>query len=173
MTTYETRLLFPYATSINIDKFCQPLTDTMQRFEINTPKRIAAFVAQLAHESGSLKYVREIASGNAYEGRKDLGNTQTGDGPRFKGRGLIQLTGRANYQKASEFFQVDFVANPELVETPHYAAMIAGWYWHRHNLNQLADIRDFRKITRIINGGYNGMADRQKHYDHACAVLGI
>ena len=92
MTTYETRLLFPYATSNNIDKFCQPLSDTMQRFEINTPKRIAAFVAQLTHESGSLKYVKEIASGAAYEGRKDLGNTQPGDGPRFKGRGLIQLT---------------------------------------------------------------------------------
>ena len=173
MTKEQLKKIFIYASPANIEKFYQPLIDTMERYEINTPKRQAAFLAQLAHESGSLKYVREIASGQAYEGRKDLGNTEPGDGVKFKGRGLIQLTGRANYKKASEYFKEDFINNPQLIETPKYATLVAGWYWDRHSLNKLADIQDFRKITKIINGGYNGMADRQKHYDIACKVLGI
>ena len=172
MTKENLIKILTYATASNINKFYQPLVDTMLKFEINTPKREAAFIAQLAHESGSLRYVKELASGSAYEGRKDLGNTEPGDGVKFKGRGLIQLTGRANYKKASEFFSEDFIAHPELIETPKYATLIAGWFWSKHSLNKLADIKDFKKITKIINGGYNGMTDRQKHYDLACKVLG-
>lgn len=126
MTKQELKKILIYATASNIEKFYQPLVDTMERFQINTPKRQAAFIAQLAHESGSLKYVRELASGKAYEGRKDLGNTQPGDGVKFKGRGLIQLTGRANYQKASDYFNEDFINHPELIETPKYATLVAG-----------------------------------------------
>lgn len=172
MTKENLSKILAFASSENINKFYQPLEETCERFGINTPKRQAAFIAQLAHESGSLKYVKELASGQAYEGRKDLGNIYPGDGPRFKGRGLIQLTGRTNYEKASQFFGVDFVKNPELIETPHYAAMIAGWFWDTRKLNQYADIKDFKKITKIINGGYNGLTDRQKHYDRACKILG-
>lgn len=128
MTKEQLRNILVYATSVNIEKFYQPLVDTMAKFEINTPKRMAAFIAQLAHESGSLRYVRELASGAAYEGRKDLGNTQPGDGVKFKGRGLIQLTGRANYKKASEYFNEDFIEKPELIETPKYATLVAGWF---------------------------------------------
>jgi len=126
MTKENLKKILIYATAANIEKFYQPLVDTMVKFEINTPKREAAFIAQLAHESGSFKYVKEIASGSAYEGRKDLGNIEPGDGVRFKGRGLIQLTGRANYKKASEFFNEDFISKPELIETPKYATLIAG-----------------------------------------------
>ena len=128
MTKENLRKILIHATAANIEKFYQPLVDTMEKFEINTPKREAAFIAQLAHESGSFKYVKEIASGSAYEGRKDLGNTEPGDGVKFKGRGLIQLTGRANYKKASEYFKEDFITKPELIETPKYATLIAGWY---------------------------------------------
>ena len=126
MTKQELKKILIYATASNIDKFYQPLVDTMEKFQINTPKRQAAFIAQLAHESGSFKYVKELASGKAYEGRKDLGNTQPGDGVKFKGRGLIQLTGRANYQKASDYFNEDFIDHPELIETPKYATLVAG-----------------------------------------------
>lgn len=173
MTKQELKKILIYATASNIDKFYQPLVDTMEKFQINTPKRQAAFIAQLAHESGSFKYVKELASGKAYEGRKDLGNTQPGDGVKFKGRGLIQLTGRANYQKASDYFNEDFTDHPELIETPKYATLVAGWFWDRTNLNPLADTMEFKKITRKINGGYNGLADRKKHYALACKVLGV
>jgi putative chitinase len=165
--------VFRYATPANIDKYYQPLIDTIIKYEINTPERQAAFFAQLAHESGSLRYSQEIASGKAYEGRKDLGNTQIGDGVRFKGRGLIQLTGRANYQRASNDFGIDFIKNPELVEKPYYAAMIAGWFWDKLNLNLLADKQQLKAITRKINGGLNGYADRLKHYEIACKVLEV
>ena len=95
--------IMPFATDANIDKFLPHLNDTMATFEIDTPMRQAHFLAQIAHESGSLRYVREIASGEAYEGRQDLGNVMPGDGPRFKGRGLIQLTGRTNYKLFDEY----------------------------------------------------------------------
>ena len=173
MTKQNLSDILIYASNYNITRFFQPMTDTMLKFSINTPKREAAFIAQIAHESGSLKYVKELASGAAYEGRKDLGNTEQGDGVRYKGRGLIQLTGRANYKKASEYFGQDFISHPEMIETPYYAAMVAGWYWDRHGLNQYADVKDLRRITKIINGGYNGLAQRQKYYERACKVLGV
>lgn len=173
MTKEQLRAALPFATEANINKFYQPLVDTFNRFEIDTSIRQAAFIAQIAHESGSLKYVREISDGKAYEGRKDLGNTQPGDGPRYKGRGLIQLTGRANYEKASAFFGVDFVKNPEMLEMPQFAAGISGWFWYRHKLNPLADIKDIRRITKIINGGYNGLDSRIAHYNRALRAFGI
>lgn len=165
--------IMPFATGENLEKFTDPLNETMVRFEINTPQRIACFLAQLAHESGSLKYTREIASGAAYEGRKDLGNTQSGDGIKFKGRGLIQLTGRANYQALTDAFGVDFVANPELLEGAVYASMSAGWFWKKKGLNELADKMDFTKITKRVNGGLNGLVDRMKYFELAKKTLGI
>lgn len=165
--------MLPFATGSNIEKFTGPINATLAKFQINTPRRIACFIAQLAHESGSLKYVRELASGQAYEGRKDLGNIYPGDGPRFKGRGLIQVTGRANYRAVGAFFGEDFEVNPDKLEQPDWAAMTAGWYWESRKLNALADIDDFRRITLKINGGLNGYLDRIKHWERCKKVLGI
>ena len=149
------------------------LQSAMAEFEINAPLREAAFLAQLAHESAELKFMEEIASGSAYEGRLDLGNTQPGDGKRFKGRGPIQLTGRANYQRYGGLLGVDLISNPPLAATPEVAFRIAGLYWKRNNLNELADKQMFKTITKRINGGFNGLADRVKYYGIAKRVLGI
>lgn len=153
--------------------FHQPLCDAMAEFAIDTPMRQAAFIAQIAHESGSLKYVREIASGEAYEGRRDLGNTEPGDGVRFRGRGLIQITGRTNYRACSLglFGDDRLLDQPELLEAPVNACRSAAWFWHTMDLNKLADIGALRPITKAINGGYNGYEDRLTYYERAKAVL--
>lgn len=165
--------MLPFAKEYNIDKYLEPLNDTLVQFEINTPERVAAFVAQLAHESGSFRYHEEIADGHAYEGRKDLGNTQKGDGKKFKGRGLIQLTGRANYESFGKYVGVDFTSTPSLVAQPKYSTLAAGWFWDRSKLNSYADKADFKTITKKINGGYNGLADRIKHWQRCKAVLNV
>ena len=173
LTRQQLRLMVPYAKEFNIDKYLGPINDTLTLFEINTPKRIAAFIAQLVHESGSFKYHEEIADGHAYEGRKDLGNIIKGDGKRFKGRGLIQLTGRANYESFGKYVGVDFLSVPSLVAQPKYSALAAGWYWDRARLNEYADRDDFKSITKKINGGYNGLNDRIKHWQKCKAVLNV
>lgn len=126
------------------------------------------FLAQIGHESGELRYVKEIASGEAYEHRTDLGNTEPGDGVKFRGRGLIQLTGRRNYALASIALDLPLLEHPELLETPENAALSAGWFWYNNNLNALADSGDFKAVTKRINGGYNGMKDRERLYALAC-----
>ena len=136
----------------------------MPIYEIDTSLREAAFLAQVAHESGRFYYTEELASGKAYEGRRDLGNIQPGDGVRFKGRGLIQLTGRSNYKDFSRHCGIDFTATPELLSLPEHAVRSACWFWHSRGLNELADAGEFKKITRIINGGYNGLEERIKFY---------
>lgn len=171
ITADELRRIAPYSGA-RADVFADPLSQAMFEFDINTPAREAAFIAQIAHESGSFKYVREIASGAAYEGRADLGNTQPGDGVRFKGRGLIQVTGRANYAACGAALDLDLITTPEILEQPVPACRSAGWYWKSRGLNELADAGDFRRITKLINGGYNGYADRLAFYARAQAVLG-
>jgi predicted chitinase len=141
---------------------------------INTAARKAAFLAQLAHESGQLRYMKEIASGEAYENRRDLGNIYAGDGKRYKGRGPIQLTGRANYDAAGKALGLDLVNNPELVETPKIGFRTSVWFWNKHKLNDLADQNTpeaFRKITKKINGGYNGWEDRKNYWEKAKKVF--
>lgn len=153
-----------------------PLLAAMQRFNINTPQREAAFIAQLAHESGGLAYWEEIASGVAYEGRVDLGNTKTGDGRRYKGRGPIQITGRANYRKAGEELEIDLEQHPELAAKTAIGFLVAAWFWADRRLNQLADEDSeaaYRKITRRINGGYTGWQDRLAYYKRARAAYGL
>jgi predicted chitinase len=134
----------------------------MLRGEITTLRRAQYFIAQLAHESVDLRYFEEIASGAAYEGRRDLGNTQPGDGRRFKGRGPIQLTGRSNYRGFGIWLGEGekFTREPSLVATPKYGFLAALYYWQTRNLNGYCDRGDFRGLTRRINGGYNGLADR-------------
>lgn len=141
------------------------ILETMTRYDINTPLRQAHFLAQIGHESGELVYRKELASGTAYENRRDLGNTQPGDGPRYKGRGLIQLTGRANYADYSRTgaFRVDVEADPEqLAVDDRLCVDVAGWFWERRGLNAFADRDDLETVTRRINGGLNGLENRRR-----------
>lgn len=130
---------------------------------MDTGQRLAHFLAQLIHESGSFRYMEEIASGQAYEGRADLGNTQPGDGKRFKGRGPIQITGRANYVNYGRRIGIDIERHPEVAGIPSVGLHLALEYWRVHGLNELADLDDIVAITRKINGGTNGLTDRQAH----------
>ena len=176
--------IMPAATPARIANFIGPLNATMEEFGINTPKRQAAFLAQLAHESGSLRYVQEIASGAAYDNRADLGNTRpdaialaelagTTPGRHYKGRGLIQITGFDNYLACSRALLRDdaLVKNPAMLERADLACRSAGWYWDSRRLNAFADAGAFETITRKINGGLNGQADRLAHYQRALSVL--
>ncbi|MDX2033561.1 MAG: glycoside hydrolase family 19 protein [Blastocatellia bacterium] len=157
------------------------LNRVMRDFQIDTPLRTAAFLAQLAHESGELRFMEEIWGPTAQQKRyepptdlaKRLGNTQPGDGKRYKGRGPIQITGRANYRRYGGLLDLDLENNPDLAATPQVAFEIAGVYWQTNGLNELADIPDFVAITRRINGGVNGLADRQRYYETAKRVLGV
>lgn len=144
--------------------------------DITNINRAAMFAAQLGHESVGLQYMEEIASGQAYEGRADLGNTQPGDGRRYKGSGPIQLTGRNNFRAFTRWANtqghtsIDFEARPELVRSdPRWGFLAASWYWTvaRPQINILADRRDLEGVTRAINGGLNGLADRRRRYDLA------
>lgn len=151
--------------------FVDPLNAAMAEFGITTPLRQASFLAQVGHETGQLQYLREIASGDAYEGRKDIGNTWPGDGRRYRGRGLIQITGRANYAACGAALGLDLVAQPELLELPVNACRSAGWFWMTHGLNEMADAGDQVRVTRRINGGTNGLADRLALFEVAKRVL--
>ena len=165
--------------------FAGPLSEACALFEINTPARLAAFLAQLAHESGALKYMAELASGDAYEGRADLGNTQPGDGRRFKGRGPIQITGRFNHRAVRPALLLagyedvpDFEAEPERLTEPRWGCAAAAEFWHRHGLNALADAGQFDRISKAINRGNpnaqlpaNGSADRVLRWERAKAAL--
>ena len=134
--------------------------------------RLIHFLAQLAHESGNFRYMEEIASGAAYEGRKDLGNTQPGDGKRFKGRGPIQLTGRANYRRYGQQLGIDFENNPAIVAIPSVGLLVACKFWSDNGLNELADKDDVVSITKRINGGTNGLADRKAKLEIIKGMIG-
>ncbi|KAB0485029.1 putative chitinase [Pseudomonas reinekei] len=161
--------------------FISALNSAMARHNINTPLRIAAFLAQVGHESGQLHYVRELGS-DQYLSKYDtgalaarLGNSPEtdGDGQRYRGRGLIQITGRHNYRQCSLglFGDERLLASPELLEQPQWAAESAAWFWARNGLNELADRDQFNSITRRINGGLNGLQDRLQLWARARAVL--
>lgn len=157
-----------------------PLNAAMQAAEINSRLRIAAFLAQCGHESLDFTYLRELASGDAYEGRKDLGNTQPGDGHRYRGRGPIQITGRANYQAFAGWSGLDCVAHPELLEAPEHGALASAWFWTVNHVNQWADKGDVDGMSDVINrgrkttaiGDANGYADRLARYKVAYDALG-
>lgn len=167
MTGTELKKIAPAAKTANCNLYAPLLTAAMEKHGIVTKLRRCHFLAQILHESGSLNYVREIASGKAYEGRKDLGNVQPGDGVRFRGRGLIQITGRANYTEVAKDFGIDCINKPELLEQPEYAVLTAVWFWNKRNLNKWADADDIFTITRRINGGLNGIDDRKKYFSNA------
>lgn len=143
----------------------------MEDYGVNTYLRICHFIAQCAHESDSFKTLEEYASGQAYEGRRDLGNVRPGDGKRYKGRGMIQLTGRANYRSAGDRLNLDLEGNPSLAKDPEVSVLTALDYWKTRNLNRWADRDDIMKITKLINGGFNGIDDRRKYLARAKSVL--
>ena len=151
------------------------LVDAMREFGITSNLQKAAFLAQIGHESGGLKYTTELwgptPAQRRYEGRMDLGNTQPGDGSRYRGRGFIQVTGRANYTSAHEALGIDCVEQPELLALPGPAARSAGWFWQSRGLNSLADSAHFKTLTMRINGGLNGYTERLALYDAALKVL--
>jgi putative chitinase len=160
-----------YARSLQPHQL-KDLNDCLNRFQINTPARMRHFLSQTAHESGGLKWMKELASGSAYEGRKDLGNNRPGDGSRYKGAGVIQLTGRYNYQAFS-----DFIDDPKVMDGVDYVSTTypfssAGFWWHRNNMNDLCDRGgSVEQVTKRVNGGNRGLAERKAYYQKACQVI--
>ena len=156
-------------SDVRIVSLVRSLNKTFERFEINTPLRISHFLAQVIHESGGFYYREEIwgptKAQKRYEGRNDLGNDQPGDGYLYRGRGPMQLTGKFNYGRAGRDLGLDLVANPDLVATDEVGMLVAGWYWDTRVLNKYADMDSIDDVTVRVNGGYNGLKDRQKWLD--------
>jgi putative chitinase len=189
-------------TALSIDpKWEEPLQAAFDKYDINTPRRQAAFLGQCAHESGNFKalqenlnysaeglmktwpsrfptkeladqYARQPAkiAGKVYNGR--LGNTSEEEAAKYLGRGLIQLTGKENYERCGSAIGVDLVNEPTLLVEPNYAAMSAGWFWNKKGLNELADAQEHGQITKRINGGQIGLDDRIAKTTKALAALG-
>jgi putative chitinase len=182
------------------NKWFEPLQETFEKYQINTPKRQACFIGQCMHESGGFKFLREnlnysakalmntwpsrfpdadtaekyarqpeMIANKVYSGR--MGNTEDGDGAKYIGRGLIQLTGKDNYMAFGDAIGEDLVANPQLVEEPRYAALSAGWFFNKRNLNALADVMDIETMTIRINGGKIGIDDRIAKINKALDIL--
>jgi putative chitinase len=181
LTDSQLQQIMPNLPADKRDAYLPYLNAIMPMYGIESPAREAAFLAQIAHESGQLRYWEEIwgptAAQKRYEPPSDLatrlGNTKPGDGKRYKGRGPIQITGRANYRKYGGLLGYDLENNPDLAATTQVGLQAAGQYWQSNGLNELADRQDFLTITKRINGGTNGLADRQKFYDIAKRVLGV
>lgn len=195
--------ILPKAKDETLSHYCPAINRCLHKYKINTPLRIAHFIAQIAHESGCLRYVSEnlnyskealiqvfgkyfpndnLASQYArnpekianrvYANRMSNGNEASGDGWRYRGRGFIQLTGKSNYHAYKKDSGVDVVSTPdEVAQNPTVVVDAAGWYWNKNNLNRYADQDDIRNITRRINGGMNGLDDRQQYLNQAKQVL--
>ena len=205
LTADSLRHIMPNASEVNILKYLDALKSQLNKFGINTPLRIAYFIAQIAHESGSFKYSSENLNYSAkalrgvfgkyfptddlaeayarqpekianrvYANRMNNGDEASGDGWRFRGRGLIQLTGRDNYTQCGSELKIDLINHPDLLsDQPNMAVDAAAWFWDRHNLNTYADQDDIKRITKIINGGYNGLEDREAYLARAKEVLDL
>ena len=180
LTDPQLQQIMPNLAPAKRTLYLPALNQAMAACGVNTLLRTAAFAAQLAHESGEFRWMEEIwgptAAQLGYEPPSAkaarLGNTQPGDGKRFKGRGPIQITGRFNYKKYGGLLGVDLTVSPERAAAPEVAFLTAGLFWKTNGLNELADGQQFVAITRRINGGENGLPDRQKYYERAKAVLG-
>ena len=184
LTSEQLHAIMPQLTAAKGATLFPFLTAAIGEFAIDSPARTAAFLAQLAHESGQFRFMEEIWGPTAAQRRYEpvstlastLGNTQTGDGFRFKGRGPIQITGRANYKRFGDLLGLDLVDEPQRAALPEVAFRVAALFWSKKGLNELADQvtpEAFKEMTRRINGGFNGLADRQKYYESAKTTLGV
>jgi putative chitinase len=184
LTGQQLQSIMPSIPTARREALLPFLRAAMAEFAIETPARVAAFVAQLAHESGQFVFMEEIWGPTQAQRRYEpvstlaatLGNTESGDGKRFKGRGPIQITGRANYRRFGDLLGLDLVSDPARAAHPELAFRIAGLFWSKKGLSELADRATddaFREITRRINGGFNGLDDRRKFYAVARTVLGV
>ena len=179
ITETQLKSIMPNLAAPKLQLYLPHLNTAMQTYGVNTMLRTAAFVAQLAHESAEFRFMEEIwgpiPAQTRYEPpselAKRLGNTQAGDGKRFKGRGPIQITGRFNYKKYGDLLGTDLVLQPDLAAQPAVAFSTAGLFWKTNGLNELADGEQFVTITKRINGGTNGLPDREKYYARAKDVL--
>lgn len=178
--------IMPYTKQKRADNWLLPLNWAMEEFNVNTPIRIACFLANVAHESGELLYVRELASGEEYDtGRKALrlGNTpeDDDDGRKYKGRGPIQITGADNYRRCGLALDLPLLEHPEWLEQPVNGSRAAGWFWETNGLNALAELQDFTGCCAVVNTGnrltpaakIRGYAERARYYRRACKLLGV
>lgn len=172
ITFDQLRKVMPLAGN-RLQTFLDPLNTAMYEFGITTARQQAAFLAQCAHESAEFRYMREIASGEVYEGRKDLGNTQSGDGVKYAGRGPIQITGRRNYELCGKALGLDLINHPELLEVPEHGCRASAWFWSSNNLNRFADADSFGALTRAINGGYTHLDNRIRYWLRARSALEV
>ena len=171
LTKEQLQFIYPNCPSFRIAIYLPLLQNCLKKYSIDTLLRIRMFLAQVGHESAELRYTEEIASGAAYEGRKDLGNTQSGDGVRYKGRGLIQLTGRSNYALCGLALDLPLLDQPQLLSEYSPATLSAGWFWDNKNLNAYCDKDDFIGLTKRINGGTNGLQNRLELYGRSQQVI--
>lgn len=187
LTESQLKSIFPACKADKLKVYTAAFNEVLPQFDMDTPKRIACFLGQVGHESCQLKFDKELASpwnkenpkdpkepvGTKYEGRKNLGNTQPGDGPKFIGRGILQLTGRANYTDYSKKLGVDLVGNPDLACDPVIATKIACQYFKDRGLIELSDKLDVDTITLKVNGKAKLGLDERKHFTQkALEVLG-
>ena len=171
ITKQMLKQISPNAKDEIIDPLVEYLNIHAPKYEMGTYLRICHFLAQAAHESAGFRTLEEYASGSAYEGRKDLGNTKKGDGVRYKGRGIFQLTGRANYRDMGKKLGYDLENNPQLAQTPEISVLTALEYWKSRKLSPLADKDDVTNITKKINGGLNGFEDRKNYLAKAKRII--
>jgi len=154
------------------DAIINDLNNCLNVFKINTQSRMRHFISQISHESGAGKWMKELASGDAYEGRRDIGNTQPGDGKKYKGAGFIQLTGRANYASFSKYMNDPKIMNGVDYVAVKYPATSGGFWWYNNNMNALCDKNpSVEEVTRKVNGGYRGLEDRKKYYNRCLSVI--
>lgn len=192
LTLDQLQKIYAKAPAVRLEKYLNPLNKAMAEAHIDTPLREAAFLAQIGHESFELRYLSEVWGPDEQQLKYErpegapladgdpkhwpvwqkLGNTEPGDGFKYRGASPIQLTGRANFRACGKDLGLDLEGDPDLARTPEVAFRIACWFWVKHGLNQLADSGDFDHITLRINGGYNGKAQRDHYYDVAKKVLG-
>lgn len=181
LTADQLKKAMPNISDKNVDLFLEPVNRTFIRFNIDNLNRRAAWLAQVGHESGSFKYMKELSTGERYDVGQlalNLGNTpeDDGDGEFYKGRGPMQITGKTNYDLCGKALGIDLLKHPEILEQPMEGTLSAGWFWNLRNLSKWADmgtLESFKKITKLINGGYNGLDDRLARWNVSKAALGI
>ena len=170
LTIEQIKKIAPTATTKNISIYLPFINSCIKRYEF-TDLMVCAYLSQILVESGALYYVKEIASGKAYEGRKDLGNTEVGDGRHYKGRGILQITGRANYKKVGDLLGIDLINSPEMLETPKWAVETSFLYFKMNKFYDILKSDNIKKITKCVNGGYNHLVERTAYYEKAKSIL--